>query len=178
MNAAPSPRGSPRIHKNVQGQVQVQVQVRQDKRPYCLMKYRFKLPFLALGAIVVGTCVAAFTASPKLIFATSSFVQHGRAGQSSSVGTQLHLPVPHARSKAGKTLTSLSMSESEGGEGDNLAEWKALVSAFKMYKAAYGDLRVPLRFIVPSMPPWPSKCHSSRNAVYQHNPLPRRRELT
>ena len=35
------------------------------------------------------------------------------------------------------------------------AEWKALVLAFQMYKAAYGDLKVPSRFIVPSMPPWP-----------------------
>ncbi len=36
-------------------------------------------------------------------------------------------------------------------------EWNTLVSAFKMYKAAYGDLKVPSRFVVPSMPPWPSK---------------------
>jgi hypothetical protein len=35
------------------------------------------------------------------------------------------------------------------------AEWRGLLSAFQMYKAAYGDLRVPTRFIVPSMPPWP-----------------------
>jgi hypothetical protein len=40
---------------------------------------------------------------------------------------------------------------------DDTAEWKAVLAAFKMYKAAYGDLRIPLRFIVPSMPPWPSK---------------------
>lgn len=24
-----------------------------------------------------------------------------------------------------------------------------------MYKAAYGDLKVPSRFVVPAMPPWP-----------------------
>ena len=40
---------------------------------------------------------------------------------------------------------------------DELQEWKAVVSAFQMYKAAYGDLKVPTRFVVPSMPPWPSK---------------------
>jgi hypothetical protein len=27
-----------------------------------------------------------------------------------------------------------------------------------MYKAAYGDLKVPTRFVVPSMAPWPGKC--------------------
>jgi hypothetical protein len=36
-------------------------------------------------------------------------------------------------------------------------EWKALLAALHMYKAAYGDLKVPLRFIVPGMPPWPGK---------------------
>jgi hypothetical protein len=36
-------------------------------------------------------------------------------------------------------------------------EWKALLAAFQMYKAAYGDLKVPSRFIVPTMPPWPGK---------------------
>jgi len=35
------------------------------------------------------------------------------------------------------------------------SEWKALIAAFQMYKAAYGDLKVPARFIVPAMPPWP-----------------------
>jgi hypothetical protein len=46
-------------------------------------------------------------------------------------------------------------------------EWRALLAAFQMYKAAYGDLKVPSRFIVPGMPPWPGKntlprhdCHS------------------
>eukprot|EP00979_Chaetoceros_neogracilis_P005013 scaffold858_cov231-Chaetoceros_neogracile.AAC.1 len=34
-------------------------------------------------------------------------------------------------------------------------EWNALLAAFQMYKAAYGDLKVPSRFVVPSMPPWP-----------------------
>jgi len=36
-------------------------------------------------------------------------------------------------------------------------EWNALLAAFQMYKAAYGDLKVPSRFVVPSMPPWPGK---------------------
>ena len=34
-------------------------------------------------------------------------------------------------------------------------DWQALIAAFQMYKAAYGDLKVPSRFVVPSMPPWP-----------------------
>jgi Helicase associated domain len=34
-------------------------------------------------------------------------------------------------------------------------EWKAVVAAFQMYKAAYGDLKVPQRFVVPDIAPWP-----------------------
>jgi hypothetical protein len=34
-------------------------------------------------------------------------------------------------------------------------EWEAMLAAFKMYKAAYGNLNVPLRFVVPALPPWP-----------------------
>jgi hypothetical protein len=39
-------------------------------------------------------------------------------------------------------------------------EWEALLAAFQMYKAAYGDLKVPSRFVVPSMPPWPGEYYS------------------
>jgi hypothetical protein len=34
-------------------------------------------------------------------------------------------------------------------------EWKAVVMALQLYKAAYGDLKVPTLFVVPSMAPWP-----------------------
>ena len=42
-------------------------------------------------------------------------------------------------------------------------EWNALLAAFHMYKAAYGDLKVPSRFVVPAMPPWPGK--KNRNSI-------------
>lgn len=34
-------------------------------------------------------------------------------------------------------------------------EWRAMLAAFQMYKAAYGDLKIPTRFVVPAMAPWP-----------------------
>ena len=37
-------------------------------------------------------------------------------------------------------------------------EWRTVLAAFQMYKAAYGDLKVPSRFVVPGMAPWPGKC--------------------
>lgn len=51
---------------------------------------------------------------------------------------------------------SSSESSNDDGGPEDAKEWKAIVSSFKMYKAAYGDLKVPSRFVVPSMPPWPS----------------------
>lgn len=41
------------------------------------------------------------------------------------------------------------------GDDDDQAEWKSALAAFQMYKAAYGDLKVPGRFIVPLQAPWP-----------------------
>ena len=38
---------------------------------------------------------------------------------------------------------------------DDEAEWRMILAAFQMYKAAYGDLKVPSRFVVPAMAPWP-----------------------
>ena len=61
-------------------------------------------------------------------------------------------------------FTSLKMSDmdvqSQQTEHSNVEdedEWRTVLAAFQMYKAAYGDLKVPSRFIVPGMAPWPGK---------------------
>lgn len=38
---------------------------------------------------------------------------------------------------------------------DDEQEWKAALAAFKLYRAAYGDLKVPSKFVVPNIAPWP-----------------------
>ena len=61
-------------------------------------------------------------------------------------------------------------SEQRSAEGDALRsdnerveddedkdEWRTVTAAFRMYKAAYGDLKVPSRFVVPGMAPWPGE---------------------
>jgi len=48
---------------------------------------------------------------------------------------------------------------------DDEDEWNAVMAAFQMYKAAYGDLRVPSRFVVPSMPPWPKEAWDMKLGV-------------
>lgn len=57
-----------------------------------------------------------------------------------------------------RSTTALFMSPQRPEPDED--EWRALLAAFQMYKAAYGDLKVPSRFIVPGMPPWPGKTHS------------------
>jgi len=39
-------------------------------------------------------------------------------------------------------------------------EWEIIMSAFHMYKAAFGDLKVPSRFVVPELQPWPAPTHN------------------
>jgi len=49
-------------------------------------------------------------------------------------------------------------SSMDGNDADfDESEWQAVTAALQMYKAAYGDLKVPSRFVVPSLPPWPGK---------------------
>jgi hypothetical protein len=60
---------------------------------------------------------------------------------------------PNAREAAGSTRNS-DDTKNDANDDDS-TEWKAVVAAFQMYKAAYGDLKVPQRFVVPNMPPWP-----------------------
>lgn len=44
-----------------------------------------------------------------------------------------------------------------GGSYSDKEEWRAVLASFQLYKAAYGDLKIPTRFVVPSMTPWPGK---------------------
>ena len=54
-------------------------------------------------------------------------------------------------------------SHADGGGGDDDArEWKAILASFKMYKAAYGNLKIPQRFVVPNMKPWPKAAWGMR----------------
>jgi hypothetical protein len=66
----------------------------------------------------------------------------------------------------------------EGETSSEENEWRAIMAAFQMYKAAYGDLKVPLRFVVPSLAPWPGKSKrtgspTSRCLLYESCPFTR-----
>lgn len=59
-------------------------------------------------------------------------------------------------SSSSPLFSSLDEAQPSGGKVDE-SEWQAVVAALQMYKAAYSDLKVPSRFVVPSLPPWPGE---------------------
>ena len=75
-----------------------------------------------------------------------------------SRGLASHTDYPRIRSTTASTSRLFSsMDESDSDDLSDQEEWKALVASLKMYKAAYGNLNVPSRFVVPAMSPWPSE---------------------
>lgn len=64
-------------------------------------------------------------------------------------------------STASTTALQLAQTGSDDDQRD-AKEYQAVLAAFKMYKAAYGDLKIPQRFVVPSMKPWPKPAWGMR----------------
>lgn len=58
--------------------------------------------------------------------------------------------------------TALRLAGKVDAESSDEHEWKAVLAAFKMYKTAYGDLKIPQRFVVPGMKPWPKAAWGMR----------------
>ena len=71
----------------------------------------------------------------------------------SFVGKQQISSTSNIRSNMHPLFSSLDSDDANFDE----SEWQAVTAALQMYKAAYGDLKVPSRFVVPSLPPWPGK---------------------
>lgn len=80
----------------------------------------------------------------------------------SFVGKQQISTTNNARPNMHPLFSSLDSDDANFDEG----EWQAVTAALQMYKAAYGDLKVPSRFVVPSLPPWPGKCRLKLFNVY------------
>lgn len=86
--------------------------------------------FEAAVAVGISPMPVAFSSNKQISAATSTARSHMPPLFSSSDGTDVNF---------------------------DESEWRAVTAALQMYKAAYGDLKVPSRFVVPSLPPWPGK---------------------
>lgn len=83
-----------------------------------------------------------------------SFLIPGRRHKSSLLSSVTSAVSPLAGRAQSSTLLMASGDREPASDED---EWRAMLAAFQMYKAAYGNLKVPLRFIVPGLAPWPEK---------------------
>ena len=77
----------------------------------------------------------------------------GISQKPSFVGMQQISTTSNARPGMHPLFSSLDGDDANFDE----SEWQAVTAALQMYKAAYGDLKVPSRFVVPSLPPWPGE---------------------
>eukprot|EP00536_Pseudo-nitzschia_multiseries_P016115 jgi/Psemu1/247332/estExt_Genewise1.C_10210009 len=71
-------------------------------------------------------------------------MQHSIPQQLDHHQQQQSIPQQHSKAES-----------STGSSKSDQKEWKAVFLALQLYKAAYGDLKVPARFVVPSAAPWP-----------------------
>ncbi len=106
------------------------------------------------------------SSSSSILAPTKSSSSLGQGPSSSSQSSSLLFKYPAFTSNeykltagTGTALFASSRSETKPKKKkkSDEAEWNALLAAFQMYKAAYGDLKVPSRFVVPAMPPWPGE---------------------
>ena len=110
-----------------------------------------------------GTSPAFCSVVPQ---STPTFVRKSMVSRKAAVAVGISpMPVAFSSNKQISAATSTARSHmpplflSSDGTDANFdeSEWQAVTAALQMYKAAYGDLKVPSRFVVPSLPPWPGK---------------------
>jgi len=104
-----------------------------------------KFTAVAIVAAYIVSSVSAFTQPQNQMRATPI----SRPALVSSDRTKNTLP-----SFLSRTQSVLFAKSSGDGKADQ-QEWRAVFLTLKLYKAAFGDLKVPSKFVVPSSTPWP-----------------------
>lgn len=109
-------------------------------------------------SMLVIAALACSTLSVDAFSTSRQFANQNRIQSKESPMTQNHAFIIHQNRKSTSTTLFATKKEAQPRKkrsGSDEDEWNALLASFQMYKAAYGDLKVPSRFVVPSMPPWP-----------------------
>lgn len=104
-----------------------------------------KFTAVAIMAAYIVSSASAFTQPQNQMRATPI----SRPALVSSDRTRNTLP-----SFLSRTQSVLFAKSSGDGKADQ-QEWRAVFLTLKLYKAAFGDLKVPSKFVVPSAAPWP-----------------------
>jgi hypothetical protein len=110
-------------------------------------------PPLFVAAFAPGTCTTVTTtgtAKRVLPYALRTVTTNPyRLAHSQPV--PLH---PHHRID-GVSLAATARETGSTAKDDDTAEWRAVLAALTLYQAAFGDVKVPQKFIVPTASPWP-----------------------
>lgn len=111
------------------------------------------LGFASIAVLVIATsCLWITPAAGFLSTTTCPSSSAGRKNAAYLFTSQRRRVAPFTTlSVTTAPFTRLSMAASPGDK----EEWRAILLSFQLYKAAYGDLKIPTRFVVPSMQPWP-----------------------
>lgn len=112
--------------------------------------------FMAATIIAAAHFVSsasAFTQPPNQMGVTPTSQLLGtRPSFISSVRTKNDLLSFSSRTRL---FMSSNPESSTGSSKSDQNEWRAVFLGLQLYKAAYGDLKVPAKFVVPSTAPWP-----------------------
>ena len=141
------------------------------------------LCYFAVGTSLF-TCITAYTNPTSSMFRSSLSLQRSRyhhlkkkqptmfgiRSSSSSTTIPLFASATEEESKNKIKRKTASKKKAKGRGKSDEEDWQSLIASFQMYKAAYGDLKVPSRFVVPSMPPWPGTSFAHSFQMFM-NPL-------
>ncbi|MGK3733954.1 MAG: hypothetical protein ACI90V_000790 [Bacillariaceae sp.] len=140
---------------------------------FCYLTKKLTAITIVVVALYAVSSVSAFTQPQNRIGATTTTTTT-RSGKSTSTategrnvpsGTIIHSKAsfltPSKSASAFSTKKSLSSTrlfmstENKSPKSADQQEWRAVFLALQLYKAAYGDLKVPPHFVVPAAAPWP-----------------------
>ena len=129
---------------------------------FCYLTKKVTAITIVVVALYAVSSVSAFT-QPQNRHGKSICAASGRTVPSS--GTIIHSKAsfltPSKTASAFSTKKSLSSTrlfmstENKSPKSADQQEWRAVFLALQLYKAAYGDLKVPPHFVVPAVAPWP-----------------------
>jgi hypothetical protein len=126
-----------------------------QRRRKCGQGYFTTLTAFTIAATYLVSSAAGFTSTTPV--GTRPALEKGLPARSSRFHPSGVAPFGTTGAKSSAPFGSLTHLFLGADSNSDKEEWRALLAAFQMYKAAYGDLKVPLRFVVPSMEPWPGE---------------------
>ena len=136
-------------------------------RRYNFIRYFTKFTAITIAAAYVVSLASAFTQPQNRKGATGSSCTSSEWQHLSLLGNKLSsVTIIYNRDTLRKSSSSPSSSglflstdnkssAAVGSTKSDQQEWRAVFLALQLYKAAFGDLNVPARFVVPAAAPWP-----------------------